>query len=44
MLLLLLETLKLDPESYFYPGTRKTHLIPEYVYFGNDYQSPLLET
>ena len=33
-----------DLGSYLYPGTRKTHLIPGYIYFSNDHQSPLLGT
>ena len=42
MPLLLPEAPQLDLGSYFYPGTRKTYLVPEYVYFSNDHQSPLL--
>jgi len=33
---------KSDPESHLYPETRKTHLIPGYIYFSNDHQSLLL--
>ena len=42
MLLLLPEAPQSDPESYFYPRTRETHLVLGYVHFSNDYQSPLL--
>jgi len=42
MLLLLPEAPQLDPELYFYPRIRKTHLVPGYVCFSDDHQSPLL--
>jgi len=40
--LLLPEASQSDPRSHLYPETRKTYLIPEYVYFSNDHQLPLL--
>jgi len=33
-----------DPGLHLYLETRKTHLVPEYVYLSNDYQLPLLGT
>ena len=33
-----------DPEFHLHLETRKTHLVPGYVYLSNDYQSPLLGT
>jgi len=42
--LLLLGAPQSDPGSHFYLGIRKTHLVPGYVYFSDDYQSLLMET
>ena len=41
---LLPEAPQSDPGPHLYLGTRKTHLIPEYVYLSDDHQSLLLGT
>ena len=38
---LLPEAPQLDPESHLHPGTRKTHLVLEYICLSDNYQSPL---